>query len=519
MGNTQSETNEKTIQIEDPKTGRVVTFKVKYNHKVGKLLEITAEFLGYQSSQDRSFALVYKGQELKDEFTINDLILKYGLKNEDTLTLWARVVGGGEIQSEGIKYTFQLSGVEPNIGKKQIEIDPRQSLTQIISKVRAEFNLNPILDIRLIANGKIVTNLKSVKSKSNIITVLAFQKGGMSLINQDDLEIAVIQGLLIELKNPNTLEQEICQDNGISLQDFRNYLQQVYYDQNLESVLIDVFKPIFNEFKENAINQREALLRVEDYILHRLGFRLGINSMSESQKNDLLNTLSRKTLGKRYYKVILDEYRSQSLITSSDRAAAYRKIKDLKDFNGDPLFGGDTNKMRKFVKEKLIDIVDFFKVVDVKGRRLTKYDTLLITTGSQYYQHAIHSYYTDHLQPQMNNQEVGHNLEHVFYRHYDTGEGDFKTIGITDKKMIVPLISEIVGTKQGVSFPDYQQGYPHRIFYKIEYQGDYYYLGVMPYHGIYAPHKSLQTALIVDELKLLKDLKNLDQNLFVIFNI
>ena len=50
--------------------------------------------MGIISAEQRSYTLVLNGQELPTTITIQDAIHKFGLKEDDKLSLWARVVGG-----------------------------------------------------------------------------------------------------------------------------------------------------------------------------------------------------------------------------------------------------------------------------------------------------------------------------------------------------------------------------------------------------------------------------------------
>ncbi len=50
--------------------------------------------MGIISAEQRTYTLVLKGQELPTNITVKDAIHKFGLKEEDKLALWARVVGG-----------------------------------------------------------------------------------------------------------------------------------------------------------------------------------------------------------------------------------------------------------------------------------------------------------------------------------------------------------------------------------------------------------------------------------------
>lgn len=50
--------------------------------------------MGIISAEQRSYTLVLEGRELPPNITIEDAVHKFGLKENDKLALWARVVGG-----------------------------------------------------------------------------------------------------------------------------------------------------------------------------------------------------------------------------------------------------------------------------------------------------------------------------------------------------------------------------------------------------------------------------------------
>ena len=52
--------------------------------------------MGIISAEQRSYTLVLDGRELPPTITIEDAIHKFGLKENDKLSLWARVVGGNK---------------------------------------------------------------------------------------------------------------------------------------------------------------------------------------------------------------------------------------------------------------------------------------------------------------------------------------------------------------------------------------------------------------------------------------
>ena len=50
--------------------------------------------MGIISAEQRSYTLVLEGTELPTNITVQDAVHKFGLKENDKLSLWARVVGG-----------------------------------------------------------------------------------------------------------------------------------------------------------------------------------------------------------------------------------------------------------------------------------------------------------------------------------------------------------------------------------------------------------------------------------------
>jgi hypothetical protein len=81
------------IQVEDSRTGKVIKLDVKEHHKIERIVDIIIKHMGL-ISEHRSYTLVHSGRELPPEITIEDAIHKFGLKENDKLALWARVVGG-----------------------------------------------------------------------------------------------------------------------------------------------------------------------------------------------------------------------------------------------------------------------------------------------------------------------------------------------------------------------------------------------------------------------------------------
>lgn len=84
------------ISVEDSRTGRIIKLDVKNHHQIERIIDIIVKHMGIISTEQRSYTLVYNDQELPNKITIADVIHKYGLKEEQKLILWTRVIGGLE---------------------------------------------------------------------------------------------------------------------------------------------------------------------------------------------------------------------------------------------------------------------------------------------------------------------------------------------------------------------------------------------------------------------------------------
>lgn len=82
------------ISVEDSRTGKLIKLDVKEHHIIEKIVDIIIKHMGIISAEQRSYTLVLNGQELPPTITVEDAIHKFGLKEHDKLSLWARVVGG-----------------------------------------------------------------------------------------------------------------------------------------------------------------------------------------------------------------------------------------------------------------------------------------------------------------------------------------------------------------------------------------------------------------------------------------
>jgi len=82
------------ISVEDTRTGKVTKLDVKEHHIVERVIDIVIKYMGIIDSEQRSYTLVLSDKELPNSITISDAVHKYGLKEDDKLALWTKVVGG-----------------------------------------------------------------------------------------------------------------------------------------------------------------------------------------------------------------------------------------------------------------------------------------------------------------------------------------------------------------------------------------------------------------------------------------
>ena len=82
------------ISIEDTRTGKIIKLDVKDHHLIEHIIDIVIKHIGIISSEQRSYSLVYNEKELPNKITIGDAVHKFGLREDEILALWAKVVGG-----------------------------------------------------------------------------------------------------------------------------------------------------------------------------------------------------------------------------------------------------------------------------------------------------------------------------------------------------------------------------------------------------------------------------------------
>ncbi|MFX1303149.1 MAG: hypothetical protein ACFFBV_09295 [Promethearchaeota archaeon] len=82
------------LSVEDTRKGKIIKIDVNEKHMIESIINIVVKHLGTMSLEDRSFALVYKGKELPNSLSIREAVQDFGLKENDKLELWTRVIGG-----------------------------------------------------------------------------------------------------------------------------------------------------------------------------------------------------------------------------------------------------------------------------------------------------------------------------------------------------------------------------------------------------------------------------------------
>jgi len=82
------------LSVEDTRMGKIIKLDVNEKHLVESIITIVIKHLNVITSEQRSFALIYKGKELPNSMTIGEIVQNYGLRENDKLELWAKVIGG-----------------------------------------------------------------------------------------------------------------------------------------------------------------------------------------------------------------------------------------------------------------------------------------------------------------------------------------------------------------------------------------------------------------------------------------
>lgn len=82
------------LSVEDTRGGKIIKLDVNEKHFIHSIINIVVKHMSIITSEQRSFALVYKGKELPNSITIKDVVQKFGLKENDKLELWTKVIGG-----------------------------------------------------------------------------------------------------------------------------------------------------------------------------------------------------------------------------------------------------------------------------------------------------------------------------------------------------------------------------------------------------------------------------------------
>jgi hypothetical protein len=82
------------ISVEDTRSNKVIKLDVKDHHLIERIIDLVIKHIGIISAEQRSYTLVLREKELPNAITIEDAVHKFGLQENDKLTLWAKVIGG-----------------------------------------------------------------------------------------------------------------------------------------------------------------------------------------------------------------------------------------------------------------------------------------------------------------------------------------------------------------------------------------------------------------------------------------
>lgn len=82
------------LSVEDTRRSKIIKIDVNEKHQVESIINVVVKHMGVISSEQRSYTLVHHGKELPNTISIRDAMKKFGLKENDTLQLWAKVIGG-----------------------------------------------------------------------------------------------------------------------------------------------------------------------------------------------------------------------------------------------------------------------------------------------------------------------------------------------------------------------------------------------------------------------------------------
>ena len=75
------------ISVEDTRTGKLLKLDVKPHYTIERVIDIVIKHMGIISAEQRSYTLFLNEQELPNSITIEDVVHKFGLKENDKLTI------------------------------------------------------------------------------------------------------------------------------------------------------------------------------------------------------------------------------------------------------------------------------------------------------------------------------------------------------------------------------------------------------------------------------------------------
>ncbi|MFX0070929.1 MAG: signal peptidase I, partial [Candidatus Hermodarchaeota archaeon] len=339
---------------------------------------------------------------------------------------------------------------------------------------------NKYLDRKVITKSDIIS--KVVISKQDLSKAFKQAKQeGLTLIEALGMKVKSVnidyrQMLLEQFIRDGLNKEELIEKYG-GEKVLENDLEKYFGTKSYEQVIMEI---IIEAGLVNEIYIEEIILQIKGrttLIPHTNNLR--------NRYRPMINAYCQHKYGHNYDDILVKKNRISALKGNTGLDQAWNLLAAHKAFNGFSL----TYQNRYYQRNRLLGAGEFFKVVDKNGNVVKdaagniKFDVMGLKLGEQKY--------STHYHP-----EKGNNYLHFSYRHWDTGIGDFKRIGLKNKKEINELIFTVIKSQTGVNI-DYST-HPNTIVYKFysEKTGQYEYLAI----GLHSNDKSIHTCFIVDQI-------------------
>ncbi|MBD3256553.1 MAG: hypothetical protein GF383_15770, partial [Candidatus Lokiarchaeota archaeon] len=129
--------------VEDSRVGKRTRIKAKPEHTIESVLKAVASEEGLVLSEDRSWELVLEGKSLPREISIQTAVEKFGLEQDSTMQIWAKVVGGGEDLSMFTQYdlkSFLWKAKDPD-GKLNLKYFAHKTVRKLLREAKQNVKL------------------------------------------------------------------------------------------------------------------------------------------------------------------------------------------------------------------------------------------------------------------------------------------------------------------------------------------------------------------------------------------